>query len=88
MATLYPYMVQLRTEALGRQLKLWKKIIISLIYVFILFPLLAISVASKLGPQFGIGFVAANSVPASSAALGYVLISAGNVELATALILI
>ncbi|MGB9830943.1 MAG: hypothetical protein ACPLSP_02605 [Fervidicoccus fontis] len=53
-----------------------------------MFPLLAISVASKLGPQFGIGFVAANSVPASSAALGYVLISAGNVELATALILI
>jgi ACR3 family arsenite efflux pump ArsB len=57
-----------------------------MLYIFLLSPLLAFLMAPTLGdPHIGMGYVAANVVPASSASLGYVLISGGSVELATAL---
>ena len=84
--TIYPSMIQLKTEGLANSFKLWKPIVISLIYVFILSPFVAFALAPTFGnSQVGIGFVTANIVPASSASLGYVLIAGGSVELATAL---
>jgi ACR3 family arsenite transporter len=84
--TIYPSMVQLKTEGLAKTFKLWKPIFVSLIYVFLLSPIIAFTLAPTFGNnQIGIGFLAANVVPASSASLGYVLIAGGSIELATAL---
>lgn len=69
-----------------RSFRSWKQIVLSMLYIFLLSPLLAFLMAPTLGdPHIGMGYVAANVVPASSASLGYVLISGGSVELATAL---
>lgn len=87
--TIYPSMVQLKTEGLVKSFRLWKPILVSLSYVFILSPVIAFLVAPNFSnTQLGIGFVTANIVPASSASLGYVLIAGGSIELATALAVI
>ncbi len=84
--TIYPSMVQLKTEGLGKSFGSWKAIVVSMIYVFILSPVIAFTLAPTLGNgSIGLGFVTANIVPASSASLGYVLIAGGSLELATAL---
>jgi ACR3 family arsenite efflux pump ArsB len=84
--TIYPSMVQLKTEGLLKSFRSWKQIVLSMLYVFLLSPLLAFLIAPTLGDlHIGIGYVAANVVPASSASLGYVLIAGGSVELATVL---
>lgn len=85
--TIYPSMIQLKTEHLGNTFKSWKPILVSLVYVFVLSPILAFTLAPAFGNNHGvaIGFVTANVVPASSASLGYVLIAGGSLELATAL---
>jgi ACR3 family arsenite efflux pump ArsB len=84
--TIYPSMIQLKMEGFLKSFRLWKQIALSMLYVFLLSPLLAFLMAPTLGdPHIGIGYVAANVVPASSASLGYVLIAGGSVELATAL---
>jgi ACR3 family arsenite efflux pump ArsB len=87
--TIYPSMIQLKTEGLLKSFRSWKQIVLVMFYVFLLSPLLAFLIAPTLGdPHIGIGYVAANVVPASSASLGYVLIANGSVELATALVLL
>jgi ACR3 family arsenite efflux pump ArsB len=84
--TIYPSMIQLKTEGFLKSFKSWKQITLSMIYVFFLSPLIAFLMAPTMGdPHIGIGYVIANVVPASSASLGYVLIAGGNIELATAL---
>jgi ACR3 family arsenite efflux pump ArsB len=84
--TIYPSMIQLKTEGLLKSMRKVKEILLSLIYVFLASPLLAVLVAPTLGdPYVGVGYVAANVVPASSASLGYVLIAEGSIELATVL---
>jgi len=84
--TIYPSMIQLRVEGFLRSFRSWKQIVLSMLYIFLLSPLLAFLMAPTLGdPHIGMGYVTANVVPASSASLGYVLISGGSVELATAL---
>ena len=84
--TIYPSMIQLKTEGLAPSFRLWKQILISLVYVFAISPIVAFGLAPTLGnSEIGIGFVTANIVPASSASLGYVLIAGGSIELATAL---
>ncbi|MDG6933804.1 MAG: arsenic resistance protein [Nitrososphaerota archaeon] len=84
--TIYPSMIQLKTEGFVKSLKSWKQILVSLIYVFVLSPIIAFGLAPTFGnDQIGVGFVTANIVPASSASLGYVLIAGGSIELATAL---
>jgi ACR3 family arsenite efflux pump ArsB len=83
---IYPSMIQLKTEGLLKSMRKVKEILLSLIYVFLASPLLAVLVAPTLGdPYVGVGYVAANVVPASSASLGYVLIAEGSIELATVL---
>ncbi|MEL9998346.1 MAG: bile acid:sodium symporter [Sulfolobales archaeon] len=83
--TIFPSMIQLKTEGLLKSMKKVKEILISLLYVFVISPLLAFLIAPTLGdPHIGVGYVVANVVPASSASIGYVLI-AGGIELATVL---
>jgi ACR3 family arsenite efflux pump ArsB len=83
--TIYPSMVQLKTESLARTFRSWKPIVISVGFVFVLSPLVAFLLAPSLGGAVGTGFFVSNVVPASSASLGYVLIAGGSLELATAL---
>jgi ACR3 family arsenite efflux pump ArsB len=84
--TIFPSMIQLKTEGLLKSMKKAKEILLTLLYVFIVSPLLAFLIAPTLGdPHIGVGYVAANVVPASSASIGYVLIAGGSIELATVL---
>jgi len=86
-ATLYPSMIQLRAEKMGSELrvKVWETTI-GLLLVFLVAPLVAMFAAGYIGHrEVGIGFVAANAVPASSASIAYVMLAEGNVELATVL---
>jgi ACR3 family arsenite efflux pump ArsB len=79
-------MIQLKTEGLLKSVKKFKEILLSLLYVFAASPLLAYLIAPTLGdPHIGVGYFAANIVPASSASIGYVLIAGGSIELATVL---
>ncbi|MET1102404.1 MAG: bile acid:sodium symporter [Pyrodictiaceae archaeon] len=86
-ATLYPSMVQLRAEKLGPEVRAKpREITLGIILVFLVGPLMAMLLAGTMGNKLiGIGFVAANVVPASSASIAYVLLADGNVELATVL---
>jgi ACR3 family arsenite efflux pump ArsB len=84
--TIYPSMIQLKMEGLMKSIKQFKQIALSIFYVFIVSPLLSFLIAPCLrDPHVGVGYFAANVVPASSASLGYVLIAGGSVELATVL---
>ncbi len=84
--TIYPSMVQLRTEELAKSAKMIKEIAISMFFVFLLAPLLAMAFAKLFGDiDLALGFVTSNVVPASSASIGFVLIAEGNIELATIL---
>lgn len=84
--TIYPSMVQLRTEELAKSAKMIKEIAISMFFVFLLAPLLAMAFAKLFGDiDLELGFVTSNVVPASSASIGFVLIAEGNIELATIL---
>lgn len=87
--TIYPSMIQLKTEGFVKELRSWKPILVSLSYIFILFPLIAFILAQQIGNHHvASGFIIANVVPASSASLGYVLIAGGSIELATALAIV
>ncbi|MEB3846073.1 MAG: bile acid:sodium symporter [Desulfurococcales archaeon] len=88
--TLYPSMVQLKSEKFGSELKSKvKETIVALIIIFIIAPLTAMYLAGFITHKsVAIGFVAANSVPASSASIAYVLLAEGNIEFATLLAVI
>ncbi len=88
--TLFPSMVQLKLEKFGSELATKKlETIIALIIIFGVGPLTAMLVAGYLpNKPISIGFVAANSVPASSASIAYVLLAEGNIEFATLLAII
>lgn len=86
--TIYPSMIQLKTEGFAKELRSWKPIVISLLYVFALSPFIAFALGPTMGSSIGTGFVVSNVVPASSASLGYVLIAGGSIELATALAIV
>ena len=86
-ATLYPSMIQLRAEKMGAEFRFKaKEVAVGLLLVFLIAPLAAMFSAGYIGHrEIGIGFVAANAVPASSASIAYVMLAEGNVELATVL---
>ncbi len=85
--TLYPSMIQLKLEKLGGESKSKvKELILGLTIIFIVVPLTAMLLAGYIENKLiGIGFVAANTVPASSASIAYALLAEGNIELATLL---
>jgi len=69
-----------------KSMKKLKEILLSLLYVFAVSPLLAYLISTHSGdPHIGVGYFAANIVPASSTSIGYVLIAGGSIELATVL---
>ncbi len=86
--TLLPSMIQLRAKELGKEIRLkWKETIIALTIIFLVAPATAIFFANHISSKtIGIGYVAANSVPASSASVAYVMLAEGNIELATLLV--
>jgi ACR3 family arsenite efflux pump ArsB len=88
--TLFPSMVQLKAERFGPEFSRKRlETIIALIIIFGVGPLTAMILANLLPSKpVSIGFVAANSVPASSASIAYVLLAEGNIEFATLLALI
>jgi len=87
--TIYPSMIQLRVGELGRAATRIKAIIIGIISVFVVSPILAMLFAKLFAvKQLSLGFVLTNIVPASSASIGYVLLTGGSIELATVLALI
>ncbi len=87
--TLYPSMIQLRTDGLAKGFKHHKAILSTVAYIFILAPFLAMLLSGILeNHNLQLGYLASNVVPASSASVGYVLIAEGNIELATALVII
>jgi ACR3 family arsenite transporter len=84
--TIFPSMIQLKTEGLLKSMKKVKEILLSLLYVFVVSPFLAFLISPILGDaHVGLGYFVANVVPASSASIGYVLIAGGSIELATVL---
>ncbi|MCD6324379.1 MAG: arsenic resistance protein [Desulfurococcales archaeon] len=88
--TLYPSMIQLKADKLSEEFKSkWKEIAVSLIIIFVIAPAAAMLLAGGNGNKVvGIGYVAANSVPASSASVAYVMLAEGNIELATVLVIL
>ncbi|OYT55782.1 MAG: hypothetical protein B6U76_05130 [Desulfurococcales archaeon ex4484_217_2] len=88
--TLLPSMIQLRSEKMGKELRFkLKEAIVAIAIIFIITPLLAMLFASRIGHKVvGIGYIAANSVPASSASIAYVMLAGGNIELATVLVIL
>jgi len=88
--TLLPSMIQLRSEKMGKELRLKiKEAIVAIVIIFVITPLLAMLFASHIGHRvIGIGYIAANSVPASSASVAYVMLAGGNIELATVLVIL
>ena len=89
--TLLPSMIQLRSEKMGKELRLkLKEVIVAIAIIFVITPLLAMLFASHIGSKvvIGIGYIAANSVPASSASVAYVMLAGGNIELATVLVIL
>ncbi|MCE4601111.1 MAG: bile acid:sodium symporter [Desulfurococcales archaeon] len=88
--TLLPSMIQLRAERFGAELA-GKKLetLVALAIIFGVGPIAAMILAGLLPSKpISIGFVAANSVPASSASIAYVLLAEGNIEFATLLAII
>lgn len=85
--TLFPSMVQLRAERMGSELREKPvQVLFGILLIFLVSPIMAMFLARLLpGAELGIGYVASNSVPASSASIAYVLLAEGNIELATAL---
>ena len=84
--TIYPSMIQLRTENLARSAKRIKEILIGMVFVFLAAPVIAFIFARAIqDPYVSLGFVTSNVVPASSASIGYVLLAEGNIELSTIL---
>ncbi len=88
-ATLFPSMIQLKVEGIGREFRLkWKETITALTIVFLIMPTIAILFATCINDKIiGIGYIAANSVPASSASVAYVMLAEGNIEFATVLVI-
>ncbi|MCD6511255.1 MAG: arsenic resistance protein [Thaumarchaeota archaeon] len=88
--TLYPSMIQLKGSKIGKEFRIkWREAIIGLLIMFLVSPLVAMGLAGEIGNRMvSIGYVAANSVPASSASIAYVLLAQGNIELATLLVIL
>ncbi len=88
--TLLPSMIQLRSEKMGKELRFkLKEAIVAIVIIFIITPLVAMLFANNIGNKIiGIGYIAANSVPASSASVAYVMLAGGNIELATVLVIL
>jgi len=82
---IYPMMINLKIEALGKAAKSWKQILIALIVGLIFAPLLifGLNLLFHINPILSLGLLLATVVPCSSMAIAYTGLSDGNLELAT-----
>lgn len=88
-ATILPSMITLKGGELVKVTKMWRESLITLIYAYIVTPVLAWSLTLLISDKLlGLGYFISNIVPASSGALGYIMIASGNVELAAVLIML
>jgi len=88
-ATILPSMITLKGGELVRVTRMWRESLITLIYAYILTPVLAWSLTLLISDKLlGLGYFISNIVPASSGAIGYIMIASGNVELAAVLIML
>ena len=83
--TIFPSMILLRGEMLASAIKKLRYILTVVSYAYILSPLLAYLLSALISsPDIKLGFLVANTVPASAASIGYVMLASGDLELATA----
>jgi len=88
-ATILPSMITLKLEEITKAAKMWREILLSLAYVYIITPLFTWFLSSMFNNKMiALGFFIANIVPASSASMSYVLLASGNIELATVLVIL
>ena len=82
---IYPMMVTLRIEGLGKMFKSWKQILIALTVGLVFAPLLiyGLNCLFHISPLLSLGLLLATVVPCSSMAIAYTGLSDGNLELAT-----
>ena len=88
--TLLPSMIQLRSEKMGEELRFkLKEVVVTIVIIFIITPMLAMLFAGHMSNKvIGVGYITANSVPASSASVAYIMLAGGNIELATVLVIL
>ncbi|RLG79116.1 MAG: hypothetical protein DRO10_01075 [Thermoprotei archaeon] len=88
--TLLPSMIQLRAEKMSKEVRFkLREVMVAIAIIFVITPLIAMLFANYIGFKVvGIGYIAANSVPASSASVAYVMLAGGNIELATVLVIL
>lgn len=87
---IYPMMINLKIEALGKAAKSWKQVTIALILGLIVAPLLifGLNLLFHIDPILSLGLILAIVVPCSSMAIAYTGLSKGNLELATVIVAI
>ena len=85
---IYPMMVNLKIEALGKTAKAGKQIIIALIMGLVFAPLLVfgLNLLFHINPSLSLGLILAMVVPCSSMAIAYTGLSDGNLELSTIIV--
>jgi len=87
--TILPSMITLRGWELHKAAKMWKEVLLAVIYAYVIGPLLAYALSFWFPEtSLRVGFFLANIVPLSSAALGYAMIARGNIELATVVLIL
>jgi len=88
-STILPSAITLRREYLGKVLGMKKEIVIALLFAFVITPIIAWPLSTFISDKLlGLGFFLVNIIPGASAALGYVMLASGNIELAAALVLL
>ena len=87
--TILPSMIMMRGWELKKAAKMWKKVLLGIIYAYLLGPFIAylLSFALPEAP-LRIGYFLSNIVPISAAALSYVMLARGNIELATVILVV
>jgi len=88
-SAIFPSMVSLKGGELANASRMWKETIISLVYLYVVSPLLTWLFASMISNKMiALGYFLSNIVPSSSAALGYVMLAMGNIELGTVIVIL
>ena len=89
---IYPMMVNLQVEALGKAMRNWRALLLSLAYNFLWAPILGFLLSKVFlpDPMLAFGFMLVMVVPCSSmkpkASIGYTGLVKGNLELATVVV--
>jgi len=87
--TILPSMIMMRGWELKKAAKMWREVLLGVVYAYLLGPFLAYLLAFALPePTLRIGYFLSNIVPISAAALSYVMLAKGNIELGTVILVV